>query len=75
MAMTIGEASAVATVLQVITLDERARQNPPTPERLADDLRYLDQRAGKPLQVAWVVRADDLDAVARELLQRLEDAA
>lgn len=75
MAMTIGEASAVANLLHVLALDDRATTVLGDVDRLKADLALLNERAAKPLQLGRITYPHLLDAAAAELTQRLEDAS
>lgn len=70
MAMTISEANDVARLLHLLARDHHA---PATTEDVIGILDRLNRRAAKPLNLTWLVDHHDLDAAARELVQRLED--
>lgn len=68
--MTITEASHVTTVLRAVAGDTTVGV-----ERLQDAFAYLNQRAGKALQLTQVVHdSHDLDAAAHRITGRNEDA-
>lgn len=54
MSMTIGEASAVATVLKAVAQDLSVLDR----ENVLDALRFLNERAGKSLQLSRIVTDD-----------------
>lgn len=76
MALTISEASAVCAVLKAVVRDDSPRLplEGDVTERLTDALRLLDEKASRALQVSRIVPADELEAAARELVQRWADA-
>lgn len=70
MALTIGEASAVATILRVVVGDTSVGV-----ESLQEAFHTLNERAAKALQLSRIVMdGHGLDAAAHRLTQHNEDA-
>jgi len=73
MAMTIGEASAVATLLRAVT-GETNGQDIDT-DRLAKAMHDLNERAAKAMQLSRIVHTSHaIDVAADQLAQRYADS-